>query len=70
MFDFAVMASITIAYQSDSSGFVSLFSYLNIVYGYICDLIILDITLNAVEFSAALIILIVAIAIAYYKLRE
>ena len=27
----------TLAYQKDSSGFVALISYVNIVYGYACD---------------------------------
>ncbi len=64
------MGSLTLAYQSGASGFVSLFSYLNIVYGYLCDLFILKISLNAIEFCAALLILIVALTIGYYKLRK
>ena len=36
----------TIAYQCDSSGFVSLISYVNIVYAYICDQIIFHEVLN------------------------
>ena len=31
------MIFVTLAYQSDSSGFVALLSYMNIVYAYICD---------------------------------
>ena len=70
LFDLGVMGSLTLAYQSGASGFVSLFSYLNIVYGYLCDLFILKISLNAIEFCAASLILIVALTIGYYKLRK
>ena len=58
------------AYQSTTSGFVSLLSYLNIVYAYLCDLLILDLTLNLVEMLAALVILITAISVAGYKLKR
>ena len=36
-FDVGALVFITIAYQKDSSGFVALFGYMNIVYAYICD---------------------------------
>ena len=58
------------AYQSTTSGFVSLLSYLNIVYAYLCDLLILDLTLNLVEMLAASVILLTAISVAAYKLKR
>ena len=57
-------------YQSDESGFVSLLSYLNIVYAYICDTLFFETELNFLEILAAFIILTVAISVAYYKIRE
>ena len=57
----------TIAYQCDSSGFVSLISYMNIVYAYICDQIIFHEVLNSVELIAAIVIFVTAIGIAAYK---
>ena len=36
-FDTGALLFVTIAYQADSSGFVALISYMNIVYAYICD---------------------------------
>ena len=60
----------TLAYQSSSSGFVSLLSYLNIVYAYLCDLLVLKLSLNAVELAAALVILFVAISVAWYKFKR
>lgn len=69
-FDSSSLINITIGYQSDKSGFVSLFSYMTIVYAYLCDIFILDESLNTVELIAALTILIVSVIVAYYKLRK
>ena len=41
---------------------------MNIVYAYICDQLLFHERINAVELCAALIILIVAIGVAVYKL--
>lgn len=68
-FDNLGMTSITIAFKADKSGFVSLFSYMNIVYAYLADIFLLDESLNTIEFLAALTILLVALSVAYYKLR-
>ena len=43
---------------------------MNIVYAYLADIFILDEDLNTIEFLAALTILIVALSVAYYKLRK
>ena len=37
LFEVFALLGVTVAYQSDSSGFVALISYMNIVYAYICD---------------------------------
>ena len=37
MFDSLMVNSVTIAFQSDSSGFVALISYLNILYAFAAD---------------------------------
>ena len=42
---------------------------MNIVYGYLADIFFLDESLNTIEFLAALTILLVALSVAYYKLR-
>ena len=70
LFDFGAMTSSTLAFQSDSSSFVSLFSYLNIIYGYLCDVLILGESLNTVESGATLLILVVAVSVAYHKLKQ
>lgn len=58
------------AYQSDASGFVSLLSYLNIVYAYVCDTLFFETKLNLLEILAAVVILVVALSVAFYKIRQ
>jgi len=43
---------------------------MNIVWAYLCDVTIFDESLNTIELCAAILILLVAIGIAYYKLRK
>lgn len=69
-FDCSALLNITAAYQADSSGFVSLLSYMNIVWAYVCDQVIFHEALNPVELVCALIILVVALGVAIYKLRQ
>ena len=69
-FDSISIAAITIAYKSDKSGFVSLFTYMNIVYGYLADVFFFDESLNTIELLAAITIIVVALSIAVYKLRK
>ena len=69
-FDSGSLINNTIAYKADKSGFVSLFSYMTIVYAYLCDIFLLDESLNTVELIAALTILVISVFVAYYKLRK
>ena len=62
------LCTVTMAYQKDSSGFVALISYMNIVYAYICDQIFFNEKLNSIELVGALVILIVALGVGFYKL--
>ena len=43
---------------------------MNIVYSYLCDQIFFNEHLNTIELVAALVILIVALSISVYKLRQ
>ena len=43
---------------------------MNIVYAYFCDQVFFDEKLNAVELTAALIILLVALGVGIYKLKK
>ena len=42
MFDTLSVNSYTIAYQSDSSGFVSLISYVSVIYAFVVDILIFN----------------------------
>ena len=42
MFDTLAVNSFTIAYQSDSSGFVSLISYVSVIYAFVVDILIFN----------------------------
>ena len=63
------IVALTIAYASDKSGFVCIFTYMNIVYGYLADVFFFDESLNSIELLAALTIILVALSVAIYKLR-
>ena len=67
-FDAGSMIGNTFAYQSDRSGFVSLISYMSIVYAYMSDTLIFGEGLRAIELIAAIVILVVAVGVAAYKL--
>lgn len=66
-FDTGALLSVTTGYQMDSSGFVSMLSYLNIVYAFICDQIVWHQKFNAIELVCALTILVTALGVAIYK---
>ena len=69
VFDAFACLLATLGQQSASASFVSLLSYLNIVYGYICDLVFFHTGLNSIELLAAIVIFLTALAVAYKKLR-
>ena len=57
------------AFQSNSSSFVALLSYMTIVYAFIFDQLYFHAELKFVEIVATSVILIVAFGVAYFKLR-
>ena len=60
----------TIAYQSDSSGFVSLLGYAIILYGFLSDVIFFNEKILALQFVGALIIFVATFIVAVIKLCE
>ena len=70
LFDSLACNAQTIAFQSDSSGFVSLISYLGIIYGFVADLLIFNESFSAIELIAASTMFIVIVGISVYKVRE
>ena len=60
----------TIAFQSDSSGFVALLGYISLLWAYSADQIIFDEQFYTIELLAACVIFITTFTIAAYKLKE
>ena len=69
-FDVAALGLATLAFQSDSSGFVALFNYMAIVYGFVTDVVIFDKKHSLNELMAILTILVTATSVAAYKLKR
>ena len=70
VFDTMGVNCATIAYQSDSSGFVALISYVMVVYGFLSDCLIFNESFSWVELSGAACIISVTIVTSVVKLRE
>ena len=62
--------SMTIAFQSDTSSFVSLISYINVIYAFLADCFIFKEHFTWIELLAALVILIITVITSIIKLRE
>lgn len=70
LFDSLAVNSMTIAFQSDSSGFVALISYITIIYAFVSDCTIFKESFSWIELVAALVILVVTVATSVYKIKE
>ena len=70
VFDSIAVNAVTIAFQSDSSGFVALISYVNILYAFVADVVIFKESFGWVELLAACVILVVTVGTSIYKIRE
>ena len=70
MFDTLTVNAYTIAYQSDSSGFVALISYVVVIYAFLFDILIFDESFTWVELLAATSILVMTVLTSVVKLRE
>ena len=68
-FDFLQLCSQNIAFQNDSSGFVSILGYVSVAYGFLADEIIFQYSITGVELLGASLIFIVCLATAVAKLR-
>jgi drug/metabolite transporter (DMT)-like permease len=68
LFDTLAVNSMTVAFQSDSSGFISLVSYISIVYAFIGDVVIFNETFVPIELACSIGILAVIIGVSLMKL--
>lgn len=68
--DSVAVISVTIAFMSDASGFVSLFGYLEVVYAFFVDVLIFKIKFTLLQLLSAFFIVGVTVIVAYIKLRR
>lgn len=61
---------VTAAFQSDSSGFVSMFLYTQVVMAFFVDILLFNETFTFLQVAIAFGILVVCISVAYIKLKK
>ena len=69
-FDTLGVVSETIAFLSDSSGFVALLSYIKLIYAFLADCLLFNESFTWVELLAASTVLVVTVITSIVKLRE
>ena len=70
LFGTLAVVSETVAFLSASAGFVSLLSYIKLIYAFLADCLSFDENFGWVELVAASIVLIVTVFTSIVKLRE
>ena len=70
VFSFIATTSYTIAYQSDSSGFIVLIGNVGIIYFFLSDTLIFNEVFSLVELVAIFTIAAVVFTVAVIKLRQ
>ena len=70
LFDSFCMLSGVVAFQYDRAGFAGLISYVIIVYSFMCDIIVFQETLSWLEIVSAIVILLTAFGITFYKMMQ
>jgi len=68
--DFIAFTSRNIAQQCDSSSFLAVLGYIVILYGFFADWFIFDYTPSGYDLLGALLILLVTLSVALYKLQK
>ena len=68
--DMICVFSLTIAFMSDSSGFVGLLSYAIVVYGFLSDVIIFQESILALEILGACVIMVATLTVSGIKIHE
>ena len=67
-FDAIGVMTQTIAYQSGTAGFVSLISFVNIIYAMFADILIFNEPVSATQILSAIFILVICVGIGYKKI--
>lgn len=65
--NFAVFST-TLAFMSDSSGFVSLIGFIQVVYAFLVDTFIFGVSFTATQLISAIVIMTVMVVVVYLKL--
>ena len=60
----------TLAFQSGACGFMSLLSYMTVIYGFFTDILYYKESFTLVELLAVFAILMCTILVSYYKIRQ
>ena len=68
--DSIALNCMTMAFQSDNSGFVALLMYGNILYAFVADRLIFQESFTLMELLATIVILIVTVGVSVYKLLQ
>ena len=67
--DWVGLNAMNIAYQSDTSGFISIIGYLSVFYSFLADEFIFQAPMTGLDLVGALVIAVVTVGVAVYKLR-
>ena len=70
LFDFICLNAHNIAFQSDSSGFISILGYIVILYGFLADEFIFGTSITGFDLVGAILIFGVTVGVTVYKLRQ
>ena len=68
--DVVCVNTMTIAYQRDSSGFVSLLGYTIVFYGFLADIVVFKEDLLGLELAGAMLVLVATVVVAVVKLCQ
>lgn len=67
--DFTAVCTQQLAFQKDSSSFISIISYMSIVYGFAADFFIFDIAVKFIRIIASCMIIVVNLFLTVSKFR-
>ena len=67
--DFGALTCVNLAFQNDSTGFVSIIGYMSVFYSFLADQFLFDAPITGFDLVGAICILIVTLGTAVYKLR-
>lgn len=67
--DFCALTCVNLAFQNDSSGFVSIIGYMAVFYSFLADQFLFDAPITGFDLVGAICILCVTFGTAVYKLR-